>query len=253
MERDQCQFAVADHVVKSGRPKRSPIRPSVRRHSTWQLPRVRPTCHCGVGCLVAWPTLPTCPGVDLKGGCINAEPAGGRDWLEAPSIGSSPQPQPLLVPRADRSNESGLPVLRDELSILWYWVLSAPPGPDGRRRRQWSNGFKTKQQGGLKPRTVGHVHRALHRMLKQAVRWRLIALNPPSDLELPAVADEPMVTLPSSRPTRCWKRPGPGAGCTCSSCSGSPLARGLGSCWPCGGPISIWIRARSASDGPGGS
>jgi integrase len=32
-------------------------------------------------------------------------------------------------------------------------------------------------------------------MLKQAVRWRLLALNPASDLELPAVAEAPMVTL----------------------------------------------------------
>lgn len=32
-------------------------------------------------------------------------------------------------------------------------------------------------------------------MLKQAVRWRLLALNPASNLELPAVVDEPMVTL----------------------------------------------------------
>jgi integrase len=168
----------------------------------------------------------------------------------------------------------------------WYWILPAPPGPDGKRRRQWSDGFATKKQaeealteelrrrdqgiilnqekitvreftqrwldhmatlgrdertleryrellelhalptigglqlkalqplhlsdlyarllkhgrrdgraGGLKPRTVGHVHRAIHRMLKQAVRWRLIALNPASDLELPAVDDEPMVIL----------------------------------------------------------
>ena len=29
---------------------------------------------------------------------------------------------------------------------LWYWVLSLPPGPDGNRRRQWSNGFKTKKE-----------------------------------------------------------------------------------------------------------
>jgi hypothetical protein len=168
----------------------------------------------------------------------------------------------------------------------WYWILPAPPGPDGKRRRQWSQAYPTKTQaeealteelrrrdqgiilnqeritlrefsrrwldhmatlghderaleryqellelhvlptigglqlkqvqplhlsdlyvqllqrgrrdgkpGGLKPRTVGHVHRAIHRMLKQAVRWRLIAINPASDLELPTVADEPMVTL----------------------------------------------------------
>jgi hypothetical protein len=36
-------------------------------------------------------------------------------------------------------------------------------------------GRRDGKPGGLHPRTVGHVHRALHRMLKQAVRWNLIA------------------------------------------------------------------------------
>jgi integrase len=170
--------------------------------------------------------------------------------------------------------------------LRWYYVLYPPPGHEGPRKRQWSQGFATKREaeqaltqelarrdqgiilsgekitvrqfaqrwldhmamlgrdertleryrdllelhalptigglqvralqphqlsalyasllthgrrdgkpGGLKPRTVGHVHRALHRMLRQAVRWRLLALNPASDLELPAAVNEPMVTL----------------------------------------------------------
>ena len=61
--------------------------------------------------------------------------------------------------------------------------------------RLLTQGRRDGRPGGLKPRTVGHLHRALHRMLKQAVRWRLIALNPASDLELPSVTDAPMVTL----------------------------------------------------------
>jgi len=61
--------------------------------------------------------------------------------------------------------------------------------------RLLTQGRRDGKPGGLKSRTVGHVHRALHRMLRQAVRWRLIALNPANDLELPAVVDEPMVTL----------------------------------------------------------
>ena len=36
-------------------------------------------------------------------------------------------------------------------------------------------GRRDGKPGGLHPRTVGHVHRALHRMLKQAVRWNFIA------------------------------------------------------------------------------
>jgi integrase len=168
----------------------------------------------------------------------------------------------------------------------WYYVLDAPPSPDGKRRRRWSTGFSTKRAaetalreelgrrdqglilstekvtvrsfanrwldymatlgrdertleryrqllelhalpaigglqlkalqpvhladlyakllregrrdgrpGGLAPRTVGHVHRALHRMLKQATRWQLIARNPATDLELPTVTKSEMVTL----------------------------------------------------------
>jgi integrase len=56
-------------------------------------------------------------------------------------------------------------------------------------------GRRDGRPGGLHPRTVGHVHRALHRMLKQAVRWQLIARNPASDLELPTVPKAEMVTL----------------------------------------------------------
>ena len=35
----------------------------------------------------------------------------------------------------------------------------------------------------------------MHRALRQAVRWRLLAVNPAADLELPPVAAAPMVTL----------------------------------------------------------
>jgi integrase len=39
------------------------------------------------------------------------------------------------------------------------------------------------------------VHRAVHRALRQAVRWQLLARNPAQDLELPDVKDPAMVTL----------------------------------------------------------
>jgi integrase len=170
--------------------------------------------------------------------------------------------------------------------LRWYFVRDAPPGPDGRRRRQWSAGHPTRKAaetalreelhrrdqgimlsaekvtmrsfagrwldymailgrdqrtleryrellelhalptigglhlkalqpmhlsdlygrllregrrdgrpGGLHPRTVGHIHRVIHRMLKQALRWQLIARNPAADLELPSVPKLDMVTL----------------------------------------------------------
>jgi integrase len=49
--------------------------------------------------------------------------------------------------------------------------------------------------GGLSARTVRNVHKTLHRMLHQAVRWRLLAVNPAADLELPPVVEPQMVTL----------------------------------------------------------
>jgi integrase len=56
-------------------------------------------------------------------------------------------------------------------------------------------GRRDGKPGGLHPRTVGHVHRALHRMLKQAVRWKFLAQNPATDIELPSVPKSEMVTL----------------------------------------------------------
>jgi integrase len=56
-------------------------------------------------------------------------------------------------------------------------------------------GRRDGKPGGLHPRTVGHVHRALHRMLKQAVRWQLLATNPAADLELPTIPKAEMATL----------------------------------------------------------
>jgi len=56
-------------------------------------------------------------------------------------------------------------------------------------------GRRDGRPGGLSPRTVGHVHRALHLALRQATRWRLLAINPAYDLELPTVPKSEMVTL----------------------------------------------------------
>jgi integrase len=56
-------------------------------------------------------------------------------------------------------------------------------------------GRRDGRPGGLAPRTVGHVHRTVHRALRQAVRWQLLSRNPASDLELPTVPKSEMVTL----------------------------------------------------------
>jgi integrase len=50
--------------------------------------------------------------------------------------------------------------------------------------------------GGLSPRTVGHVHRVLHRLLAEAVRSdELLARNVAAAVSPPRVAEAPMVTL----------------------------------------------------------
>jgi integrase len=56
-------------------------------------------------------------------------------------------------------------------------------------------GRRDGRPGGLAPRTVGHVHRTVHRALRQAVRWQLLSRNVASDLELPTVTAPRMATL----------------------------------------------------------
>jgi hypothetical protein len=69
--------------------------------------------------------------------------------------------------------------------------------------------------GGLHPRTVGHVHRVLHRALKQAVQWHLVARNVCEAVEPPKVTDEPMVTLTADQARQLLEHAN---GCT-TSCS----------------------------------
>jgi integrase len=58
-----------------------------------------------------------------------------------------------------------------------------------------TSGRKDGRPGGLSRTTVGHVHRALHRALEQAVRWRLLGRNVVRDAELPPGERAAMVTL----------------------------------------------------------
>jgi integrase-like protein len=101
--------------------------------------------------------------------------------------------------------------------------------------------------GGLHPRTVGHVHRALHRALKQAASWHLVARNVAADLEPPKVPASAMVTLTAEQARRLLEQ---AEGCyTPSSCSGPPPARVAASYSRCAGPTSTWTPAPSASPG----
>jgi integrase len=70
-----------------------------------------------------------------------------------------------------------------------------PAHLDALYARLLREGRRDGRPGGLHPRTVGHVHRVVHRVLKQAVRWRLLSVNPAADLELPTVPSSEMVTL----------------------------------------------------------
>ena len=74
-----------------------------------------------------------------------------------------------------------------QLTALHLQELYAQLGRDGARRDG--------RGGGLSARTVGHVHRMLHRALRQAVRWRLLAVNPAAGLELPEPATAELVAL----------------------------------------------------------
>jgi len=72
---------------------------------------------------------------------------------------------------------------------------------EGRRNRE----------GGLSPRTVGHMHRVLRQCLKQAVTWNLLNRNPADSVKPPKVerkkmrtlnADGAVALLEAVRPTR---------------------------------------------------
>ncbi|MCP1931804.1 tyrosine-type recombinase/integrase [Bradyrhizobium elkanii] len=57
-----------------------------------------------------------------------------------------------------------------------------------------SGGRKDDKEGGLAPRTVGHMHRVLKQALGQAVRWELIPRNPADAVDPPKVDWKPMQT-----------------------------------------------------------
>jgi integrase len=57
-----------------------------------------------------------------------------------------------------------------------------------------AGGRRDDKEGGLAPRTVGHMHRVLKQALGQAVRWELIMRNPADAVDPPKVDWKPMQT-----------------------------------------------------------
>ena len=57
-----------------------------------------------------------------------------------------------------------------------------------------ASGRRDGKEGGLSPRTVGHIHRVLKQALKQAVRWELLNRNPADAVDPPLVGWVPMQT-----------------------------------------------------------
>ena len=56
------------------------------------------------------------------------------------------------------------------------------------------SGRRDDKEGGLSPRTVGHMHRVLKQALGQAVRWELLTRNPADAVDPPKVDWKPMQT-----------------------------------------------------------
>jgi hypothetical protein len=101
-------------------------------------------------------------------------------------------------------------------------------------------------RGGLKPKSVRHVHVLLHKALSDAVRWGLVARNVADAADPPRVprqergACRPRSSAPSWQPPAriAWPRCGccsPPSACVAVSCSGCPGGR------------SIWKRRRAGS------
>jgi integrase len=57
-----------------------------------------------------------------------------------------------------------------------------------------AGGRRDDREGGLAPRTVGHMHRALKQALSQAVRWELLNRNPADAVDPPKIEWKPVQT-----------------------------------------------------------
>jgi integrase len=57
-----------------------------------------------------------------------------------------------------------------------------------------ASGRRDDKEGGLAPRTVGHMHRVLKQALSQAVRWELLNRNPADAVDPPKIEWKPVQT-----------------------------------------------------------
>jgi integrase len=57
-----------------------------------------------------------------------------------------------------------------------------------------TSGRRDDKEGGLSPRTVGHMHRVLKQALSQAVRWELLNRNPADAVDPPKIEWKPVQT-----------------------------------------------------------
>jgi integrase len=60
--------------------------------------------------------------------------------------------------------------------------------------RALAGGRRDAKDGGLAPRTVGHMHRVLKQALSKAVRWELLSRNPADSVDPPKVEWKPVQT-----------------------------------------------------------
>jgi integrase len=62
-----------------------------------------------------------------------------------------------------------------------------------------ANGRRDGKEGGLSPRTVGHMHRVLKQALSQAVKWEMLIRNPADAVDPPKVEWKPVSTYDLSQ------------------------------------------------------
>ncbi len=73
-------------------------------------------------------------------------------------------------------------------------ALSAKCLGGGAYAKALAGGRRDGKEGGLAPRTVGHMHRVFKQALSQAIRWELLNRNPADAVDPPKVEWRPVST-----------------------------------------------------------